>query len=481
MKKLTAIINKLTPWEGTQLCNHYKQDGKRETTLRLRLFNLIVKNPKITGIEAAQKIYKKKPDAAFSNLKRRLIDDILDLLIAQNSQSLYNYRLSQVKHDCQKKMLAAKIIIRRGEHDIGSKILENLLKTAEKYELFNEAIDIRRSLITTKGVREGVEKIDFYFQDIEKDLQSLNDLISAEKIYSQISFSNKFKISRKKATQALIEDQIDKFDSITKEKDQIRKIYYRSLAHYYNENKDFKRYLDVIEKYQELVKSGQILHSKGNVAWANMSQIEVYIHLKQYEDAIEFSKKTLKLLSKNKSNRVFTLRLVFTAYFNNKQYKEATATIQDAYQERLVKSNPLEKARFDFFAACVAFLEDDIDAARSLLQDSSAIVNKDSTGWLLGYKILAMMIAIKGKDYYLLSIQLDSFIKLINNHKEAKTERARLIHKILKIYNKENFNKNQTLIKTSNHFDSLKKGKDEYYWDPTSYELIRFEQWFLSL
>lgn len=481
MKNLTSIVHKLSLWEVTQLTNFYQQEGKRESSLRLALLDLILKNPKLDVKEASKKIYNKPAGSAFSNLKRRLLEDILDIIIVQNSQGLYSYRLSQIKHDCQKKILASEILIQRGEYEAGWKILENSLKIAEQYELFNESISIRFRLASSKGVREEFNKITKYFEDIEADIESLKELTIAQKISRQISLLNKFKTGKKKSNQQFLQEQITKLKSLNLNKDRISGIYYRTLVYYYHENKDFDAYLEVIKKYEELVQPGRILHSDGNLAWAYISTAEVYINLEQYEKAIHHGRETLDLLTKNRSNRVVALRFVFIAFFHSEQYAEAQATIQEAYAERLVKSNVLEKARFNFFAACIAFQKGDIDEARTQLQSASKIANKDSTGWLLGYKILEMMIAISEKSYYMLSVHLDNSIKLINNHKEAQTERARLIFKILRMYNKLNFNKKETLDKVADEFILLKEGKGEYYWDPISYELIRFDKWFLTL
>lgn len=481
MNKLTSIVKKLSSWEKTQIINLYKQDGKRESTLRLKLLNLILDNPNIGAKEASLKIYKKPPDAAFSNLKRRLTEDIIDVLIIQSSQTLFTASRAKAKHDCRKKILAAEILKSRGEQETAYKILEATLKTAEKFELFMEATSIRLTLADYKGPREGFNTLESYFKDIKQDILSLNQLVMVEEIRLRISLTNKFKISKEKNILSTLENQIAKLHSIKSDKELIQFSYYHALVFYHYENKDFDAYLEAIQNYTKLVLPGQILHTKSNLAWAYASTMEVYLNLAQYDKSIEFGKKALALLSKNFSNRVFVLRYVFAAYFNAKNYDKANETIEDAFQERLVKSNELEKARFSFYAACVAFQKENMELAMANLYKALKIVNKDGSGWLIGYKILEMMVSIKDKNSYLLSTHLDNFLKLLNNHKEAQTERARLIYKILRTYNKFNFNKKETLAKINNELSLLKEGKDQYYWDPVSYEIIRFDKWFEEL
>ena len=59
-------------------------------------------------------------------------------------------------------------------------------------------------------------------------------------------------------------------------------------------------------------------------------------------------------------------------------------------------------------------------------------------------------------------------------------ERIKLIHKILKTLLKTGYNFKETYKLEKENVALLKEGKDQYYWNPTGYELIRFEVWFLS-
>ena len=125
------------------------------------------------------------------------------------------------------------------------------------------------------------------------------------------------------------------------------------------------------------------------------------------------------------------------------------------------------------------FVKGDLDAAHDFLAASDELT-KDKTGWFVGFKLLLIYITFEQKDYYWLEFQLESFRKLLQRNKEANFARAKVIHKIA-----------QALLKVGGDFKKIKQTNDkdlqlligeegDMAWDPTGYEVVRFDEWFLK-
>ncbi|MEO1437058.1 MAG: hypothetical protein AAFV80_16070 [Bacteroidota bacterium] len=138
---------------------------------------------------------------------------------------------------------------------------------------------------------------------------------------------------------------------------------------------------------------------------------------------------------------------------------------------------PMRRARWLFYQANVTYLMGDRDLALKQLRANNEI-HKDKSGWLLGFKILEMMITIDNKDFYLVSFMNDRLVQVLHKNKQANIARAKIICQIIRAFLRFDCNFQKTIDKVPDKFALLENEENEYYWDIMSYEVIRFDQWF---
>src|SRR5690606_21694098 len=91
MKNLTHIISSLKSGEIKMVRKYYKYMVEvRDADKRQKLFELAKRNPSIDDVEACKILYNKGLHSGFSQLKKRLKQDILNILLLQDSSRRFN-------------------------------------------------------------------------------------------------------------------------------------------------------------------------------------------------------------------------------------------------------------------------------------------------------------------------------------------------------------------------------------------------------
>ena len=83
-------------------------------------------------------------------------------------------------------------------------------------------------------------------------------------------------------------------------------------------------------------------------------------------------------------------------------------------------------------------------------------------------------------NYDWLPYRIDTFRKLVNDIKKENTARPKLMLKLLKRLIKENFDFDTTTAKMQQELSLLQSNTGEYFCDILGYEVIRFDEWWVS-
>jgi len=190
LKELKQIYNSLLPSEVEYLMQHYSLKGKRK---RLKLFSLLDSLTVLDNAAAAKAIYQKGETAStFTHLKERVRQDMLTILMLQDTERHSKSAYRQAEIECRKLIVEGDILLKKGIYAPAMKALEKSVKLAATYELVNEKIMAEDLIRTHLGFREGPKRYEAYNDSITQNYQLLGDMLEVKNLYYGILLPNLF-------------------------------------------------------------------------------------------------------------------------------------------------------------------------------------------------------------------------------------------------------------------------------------------------
>ncbi|MDX2003004.1 MAG: hypothetical protein SFW35_11265 [Chitinophagales bacterium] len=481
METLTQIIKSLKPGEVRLIRAFYKVQSNGEIKRRLALFDYIKSGKVKNDLEAARAIYKAAPNSAYSHLKARLQRDILNLLLLQDSSKRYDTQYTRALFDARRMLIEGQLLIGRGAYNSGVDVLEKARSLAKKYELYNEGVAINDLLRSHLGVKAGLNTYNKYNEEIIKNLEEQHALLKARDYYHRIIVPNLFHLNRQNQFTEYSEQVLKELKEVF-EKNKSANIgyyyYYIGMLYAQLDNK-WEDGLEYGKGFLQLVEKEESIRSNSRIAEANLQMASMLIQSGNPKPAIDFAIKAGKFFKKGLLNELQAIELLFFAYYRSKDYKKTEEVIAQAESHPKYKANKTIPARWEYYKANLYFSLGKFDEASALLIQQSELM-KDRAGWLLGHKVFELMCMIETKDTYIIDYRTESFRKLLLRQKEENVERAKTILKILETFAKTGLSYKKTNGLEAAKLKLLREGKGDYAWDPTGFELIRFDEWFDS-
>ena len=479
MDTLTQIVKSLKPGEVRLIRNFYKVQSNGEVKQRLALFDL-VKNGKVkTDRDASTAIYKCEPNSAFSHLKTRLQQDVLNLLLLQDSSKRYDSGFARATFDVRRMLIEGQLLIGRGAYNAGVDILQKAGALSTKYELYNENIAINDLLRGHLGVKKGVKDYEKYDAVIKSSIVGLDNLLKAKDYYLRILVPNLFQLNRESQFTDFSKTAMVELAKMYKETGSANvgyHYYYIKVLHHQMHNEWTEARMFALD-FLRLIEDEQSVYSSSRVAEANMQLANINLQTGFYDDAIHHSKSAADLYKKGLFNELQAIEWLFFSYYRNGDYKQAHATIKRAKEHPKYNANKLTPAKWDYYVANLFFAERKFKEAADMLIRYSELM-KDRAGWLLGHKILELMCMIELGEIDIMDYRAESFRKLLQRQKDENIDRSKAILKVLETFIKTGSNFKKTREAEKKRLEQLKEGKDEYAWDPIGFELVRFDEWF---
>lgn len=481
MKNLLPIVNSLDGKEKRLIRKFLSIQTNGMEQKKLQLFDIILDKKVGDDKEACHILYNSEPNSAFSHVKRRLKKDLLNFILLQDAKRKDSPKRVQAEVDCRRMTLQGQLLLQRGIYDEGEKLLNAALDLAETYEMFSEVLSIRNYLRTIFGFRKGLEVFEKYSENMDYALEELGKWLKIRKYYNQIALPNEFQTNKmmgvKDVGEKILAD-LEKFEG-KESSERFTFWYYVSKMHYYNINKNFEKAREFSKEPLKLAQKGSIMSSKTNYAGILKDIIFIHINLGDNEQAVEYSREAVKTFRKGTMNELRAMDYLLFAHLRNEDYDAATKVVEDALKHKQINTgNKLIKARWLFFRANLEYLQGDLNAAAKSLSTNDHITS-DKSGWNLGYKLLQMMIHIDENDLFLVDYQIKNFNRLLSP-KKTETEnigRARVISKVIRLFIKHRGDFKETFEVAKDEIAVLSEGKDELFWDPMGYEVIRFDEW----
>lgn len=481
MENLTLIVHSLKKGEILFIRNYYKfMIRQLDNGKKLALFNLIKTNNEITDEIAAKTIFNTKPSSAYSHLKRRLKEDILNLLLTQDSKRRFVTPDAQAEFDARRLIIQGDLLISRGITNEGIKTLEKAVLLSKKYELFHENVIANDILLMHLSIKNGIKTYNQLHGIIFENGQNALNLAKAKNYYNKILSPHLFKLNDEEEQIAFAKEAKNELAKSFKKSNsaKIGFYYYYISVFYFNLIKDYETAHLVCEKFMQLILSSRAIYSKTSLAAARLQLAYISLQLHQFSNAIKEAEIAIISFRKGLINELTTIEILFLANFYSNSNK-TDYYLNEALQHPKLSSNNFLPAKWHFYKTWLFFKRKKYDEANIAL-NYCMMLNEDKTGWLYGFRILDIMISLEVNEAFLISSKLANFKRIIMKQKNVKNLRAKTILKILYTLIKKDFNYKLTAVIEKNNLLLLQEAKEEHLWEPMGYELIRFEEWFLN-
>ena len=475
MEKLRSIIACLKPSE-IHLIRDYYQLRKNQGSRRLVLFDLIVEEKVADDESASMRIFCHPPDSNFSQLKRRLKDDILNILMICPVEKSYQSENIKAEFKARKMLMQGKILLSRGVYEEGTSILRKACQLAEKYELSTVSLEIQDLLRTHIGVKKGLEVYKSYQETIDHNLEDMRMELEAKDLNHRIMIPSLY--SAAETGERPEEEKLRKikthFDSSGSAR--VGFWYYLSAIRLHINNRDFERAYRLGQQLARLIDHEPAIHTVPNRAGIHLELARILIHLEQFPEAITMALEARKLFQRGMLNELYAIETLFFAHFRNRQWGEAQELIAEATHHRQYEAHELTPGKWQYFKANVAFARRDFDASLADLH-LNCTLKKDRGGWFLGYRILELLNLIEKQEYDWIDSKLESFRKYLQQVNSHQVPRCKNILRLLFALSKHGFDFQATRRDEQSLISSLSQARAENYWDPMGYELVRISDW----
>jgi tetratricopeptide (TPR) repeat protein len=484
MDSLIAICESLSIGEIKLVKHFYKIRNNDDNLKRGKLFEILLAHKIIQDKEVAKQLGYSSIGSSFQNLKQRLKADILSVLLMQECTAKFSTPYAQATFECRRNLMQGEILMSRGVYDEAMDVLNKATRITAKYQLYAEQLQIEDLIRNHTSLKGNVASFKAINNSIGENYKMLGNVLEAKKIHYEITNP------RLMGVQSLPE-YIEKAGDVVKELSELSEStscsrigLYRDLSaiNYYSSSHDFEK----AEKYaQSLIKSVEkdpVVLSSSNQAGANMELANIYLNTKNYEKAIEYAGKAVHLFKPGMINQLHAYIILFFAYFRNNQFDEASQILSIAQDHRLIKSqkHPLMQSRIHLLKAALCFKQGEIDKS-SFILNRNAEISRDKDGWMPGFYMLDLLILMEKKSVDLANYKLEAFRKMLHRHGIDKQEmRIAVITRILKNLVKQECNFQRIFPVHETEIRMLSEAKEQYYWNPAGYEVIRFDEWLLK-
>ncbi len=478
MKGLIALVNILRPSEKRLLLHHFSRSTNAESKMRMKLFRLIDAGKATSDSEAKKGLQSKSTASAYSHLKRRLKDDILNILLMQDTSKRFAQPNRAAELDCRKKVAQSHLLLLRGAQVEGMKVLESALDSAIKYELLAEKLQIHH-LLREKflGTRSSDELINLN-KTIQKDLKSYEALLQVQEksfVLASPEFAQKLK-KRTNDKQHL--ELIEELNKLYK-KHRLARIgfwYYMAATEYHSARANYETVVELGLKFLKLVEKSAAVRSKNNIAGVNQTVGVALMANRNFNEAIQHFGQSASLFAVAGFNRLQSLQFLVQCEIALSTYNMALEHVNQALAHPRITRRDYLVPRWLYFKACVEFLNDNAEESFRTL-NREGFITKQVDEWNVQFRLLEMMQLIVFKDEEWLEFKIDATRKFLNRHKELASMRVKVAIDVFANLLRRDLDFEALSDKNKEGLRACLEESKGYEWNPTGPELVRFDKW----
>ncbi|HET6989676.1 MAG TPA: hypothetical protein VFJ43_00055, partial [Bacteroidia bacterium] len=100
--------------------------------------------------------------------------------------------------------------------------------------------------------------------------------------------------------------------------------------------------------------------------------------------------------------------------------------------------------------------------------------------WMPGYFLLESLTLLEKKSVDLATYRIEAFRKMMGRNSFKDEQRIGAITRILKQLVRDEWNYKKLAPDKNKDIKMLAEAKEQFYWNPAGYEVIRFDEWLLQ-
>lgn len=479
MKELTQLFRSLKKNEKRTLVQLHKAQYNQKKTKRQELLNLLKLSRTWTDEEAAWKLYKAKPNSAFSHLKKRLKHDIMMVMLLQDKKEVSDTEFMQRKYECRRMLTSGELLLSRGASLYATKLLQQALTIADTYELYGEKMLITDLLRNHLGYRRGLKSYSTYTVELKQAVDVMDKVLEARNYHNHILLPNLFRKNQERQMKDYAQEAQETLKRYYQDTSSPTIGYYYYYASIFHSEivKDYEAALKYSHNLLQLIEEEPAIYSRTRSAGANLQLAVMLIYTGSYTESTRYSYQALQLFRSGLLNELTALEVLYYGSFYSGTFAKAEEAVQKALSHQKLKSNKLLPAKWLFFRANLELAQGQhVKALRTLAENTE--LSKDKSGWWIGYRLLELMALLEADDGIVMEYKLENLRKLLQRQKKMNVNRPSLIASVWDSLIKSDFDFVLTEEKKDNELQLLSANDTDYNWNPMGYELIRFDEWF---
>lgn len=451
MNSIFQILSSCTAGEKTQLLEFCATRHSAKSK-KYQLLKVFIEKPGLKDCEVKKLIYGEHDSSAFFQLKKRVKEELEELFPLLNTNSFTEEVKTRIR--CSELLLQSQVMLARGLHPEGAKLLEKSLKKAME----GDFPDLILSIFDTSqrfGVNEVIRR---------EDLPELELVIKSHLQILVNQHYHKLEDQPKCEKNAYLGQILSQLNSERKNWGLVTNIR-QSMA-----NQNF-------EEAESL-----ILESEANFSEKSderdvceeffLTKQQFLLQTGQYQEVIQNCKLQNTSLIQSRQNSLELTQYQWYALFHQDRLEEASALLKKS----LVRWCPELSAKWKYWEAFLLFRQKSFKNSLRLVHECQQEL-KTLPNYYLGSKMLELMILFDQNEVDWLDYKVENLRKLIHRWKGKVSARIDSAFYILHgLQTKVHVNLMEDLGKNE-HLLKLQGGKGDYNWDPIDFELIRYDGW----
>ncbi len=423
------------------------------TSKKVLLLNFFIHKPGLSDAEYSLLIYGESDSAAYSQLKKRLKNELEELIPLLKSKVQNDEIRNRI--ECTELLLQSQVLLGRGLRAEGSKVLGKSLKKA----IEGDFADLTLSIFDISQR--------FKLEDVlsKKDLPELEQVI---KSHLQILINQHYTQEQKYGSR----EKNTPLSQILHQLNYDRKNWgllanIRQSIHENNFEEASNLIQDSESNFTETENQKEVFEE------FCFTKLQVLLQTGKFREVIQNCDSLQSKYSFSPENQIELAQKEWVALFHLNRYDDALTILK----KQLMKLCPENAGKWKYWESILLFKQNYLKKALLLAHECQSDL-KSFPNYYLGSKMLELMILFDQNDLDWLDYKMENLRKLVCRWRGKVSVRIEasfsLFHELQRHLP---FESKESLIH-SVHFDLLRSGKNDYVWNPTDYELIRYDQWF---
>ncbi|MFN8397310.1 MAG: hypothetical protein U0176_21985 [Bacteroidia bacterium] len=462
----------LKPAEAKQVDKALK--AQAQNSKRLEFFRHILASPKSMDDDAAKAIYGREPSSAFSHLKARLYENILEIIFPDNLPVL-DAAPDRHRYDCLRKILLAQFFMSREAFLNAALILQEAEGIARQATLTPESVliaDIGSRLHAQMSDEDLSEPdaqqplITDLMDTLRQDMDARHMALQLEKLSERHNFLLKDLPSALHEAASLWELQSENLPT------GLAYWRMRMLIQYCLIGRNWEAAANTAGKLAILVEEAAATLSDADRHHAHLIVAKAYYAAGRQDDARFHLDLVFASASSSSLASLLALELALQLSLYASDLDSAIHYHTVAQQHPKFSLSEFRQSKWRLFQAALAYGQGSYHDSLQLIQETKELFRYKSK-WLLGIKVLEIYNFIALGKHDLVEYKLNALKQLLKRQKGHDIGRCKVIARVIGTYLR--------LHQNGEILQRPQAGDLSEHWAPFDYEVVPLEGWLSTL